>query len=273
MIIICQDKNIHMKFIDTHTHLYVEAFDEDQQLVIEEAIASGVDYFLIPAIDSTYVQRMYALETAYPKNIHLMAGLHPTHVKDNFLEELEKVAEQLKLRNFCAIGEIGIDLYWDKKFIKEQKLAFSQQIIWAKQYALPIVIHCRDAFDEVFKILEAHKGNDLYGIFHCFTGTLKQAKQAISLNFKLGIGGVITFKNGKIDQFLYEISIENIVLETDSPYLAPVPHRGKRNESKYLTLIANKVAKCYGITLEEVALETSKNAMTIFKNQKIDFKK
>ena len=164
MIVISQDKNINMKFIDTHTHLYVEAFDEDQQLVIEEAIASGVDYFLIPAIDSTYVQRMYALETAYPKNIHLMAGLHPTHVKDNFLEELEKVAEQLKLRNFCAIGEIGIDLYWDKKFIKEQKLAFSQQIIWAKQYALPIVIHCRDAFDEVFEILEAHKGKDLYGI-------------------------------------------------------------------------------------------------------------
>ena len=262
-----------MKFIDTHTHLYTEAFDEDQQLVIEEAIAAGVDHFFIPAIDSTYVQRMYALEVAYPKSIHLMAGLHPTHVKENVAEELEKVAEQLKERKFCAIGEIGIDLYWDKQFIEQQHLAFVQQIIWAKQYALPIVIHCRDAFDEVFKILEAQKGKDLYGIFHCFTGTLKQAKQVISLNFKLGIGGVITFKNGKIDQFLHEISIENIVLETDAPYLAPAPHRGKRNESKYLTLIANKVAKCYGITLEEVALETSKNAITIFKNKKIDFKK
>jgi TatD DNase family protein len=262
-----------MQLIDTHTHLYAEVFEEDQQLVVEQAIAAGVAHFFIPAIDSAYIERMYALEAAYPKSIHLMAGLHPTHVKENAAEELAKVAEQLKVRNFCAIGEIGIDLYWDKQFIKEQQAAFNQQIKWAKQYALPIVIHCREAFDEVFEILEAHKAEDLYGIFHCFTGTLKQAKQVINLNFKLGIGAVVTFKNGKVDQFLHEIPIEAIVLETDAPYLAPAPYRGKRNESKYLTLIAEKVAQCYGITVKDVANKTSNNAIEVFKNQKIDFKK
>ena len=178
---------------------------------------------------------------------------------------------QLKARKFCAIGEIGMDLYWEKEFIKEQQVAFSQQIIWAKEYGLPIVIHCRDAFNEVFEVLEEHRGNDLYGIFHCFTGTLEEAKRAIDLNFKLGIGGVVTFKNGKIDQFLNEIPSEAIVLETDAPYLAPAPYRGKRNESSYLSLIAEKVAQCYGLTEDEIASITTKNALSIFKNQKIKF--
>lgn len=260
-----------MLLIDTHTHLYVEAFDEDRSLVLQNAQAAGVQYFFIPAIDSTYVERMYALEAAYPAQVHLMAGLHPTHVKENYKDELTLVEVQLKARKFCAIGEIGMDLYWEKEFIKEQQVAFSQQIIWAKEYGLPIVIHCRDAFDEVFEVLEEHRGNDLYGIFHCFTGTLEEAKRAIDLNFKLGIGGVVTFKNGKIDQFLNEIPSEAIVLETDAPYLAPAPYRGKRNESSYLSLIAEKVAQCYGLTEDEIASITTKNALSIFKNQKIKF--
>ena len=260
-----------MELMDTHTHLYVEAFDEDQSLVIERAQAVGVQRFFIPAIDSTYIERMYALEAAYPDQIHLMAGLHPTHVKENYKEELKLVEAQLKQRKFCAIGEIGIDLYWDKEFIKEQQDAFSQQIAWAKTYSLPIVIHCRAAFDEVFEVLEQYRGEDLFGIFHCFTGTLEEAKRAIDLNFKLGIGGVVTFKNGKIDQFLNQISLESIVLETDAPYLAPAPHRGKRNESSYLTLIAEKVAQCYGVSVDFIAEKTSENARAIFKNQKIKF--
>ena len=162
-----------MLLIDTHTHLYVEAFDEDRSLVLQNAQAAGVQHFFIPAIDSTYVERMYALEAAYPAQVHLMAGLHPTHVKENYKDELTLVEVQLKARKFCAIGEIGMDLYWEKEFIKEQQVAFSQQIIWAKEYGLPIVIHCRDAFNEVFEVLEEHRGNDLYGIFHCFTGTFE----------------------------------------------------------------------------------------------------
>ena len=264
-------KTIKMQLIDTHTHLYVEAFDEDLSLVMERAFASGIKPFFIPAIDSTYKDRMYALEASYPDQIHLMAGLHPTHVKENYEVELDLVEAQLKERKFCAIGEIGMDLYWEKDFIKEQQTAFSIQITLAKQYGLPIVIHCREAFDEVFEVLEQHRGVDLFGIFHCFTGTLEQAKRAIALNFKLGIGGVVTFKNGKIDQFLKEIPIEFIVLETDAPYLAPAPHRGKRNESSYLTLVAEKVASCYAVSVDVIAQRTSENALSIFKNQKINF--
>lgn len=261
-----------MQLIDTHTHLYVKDFDNDQHQVIKMALEEGVEHFFLPSIDSSYVDRMYALEESYPKHIHLMAGLHPTHVKENIDEELAKVKDQLKVRSFCAVGEIGMDLYWDKKFIKQQQAAFDQQIKWAKTYQLPIVIHCRDAFDEVFEVLEANKAIDLYGIFHCFTGSLDQAKKAIDMNFKLGIGGVITFKNGKINQFLNEIPLESIVLETDSPYLAPVPHRGKRNESKYLNLILDKVAECYGLSNQDIAFQTSINACNVFKNHKIKIK-
>ena len=163
-----------------------------------------------------------------------MTGVHPTHVKENYKEELNHVTSLLKQRSFCALGEIGIDLYWDKTFVKEQQEAFDLQIQWAKEHKLPFVIHCRDAFDEVFEVLDGHDSKDLRGIFHCFTGTLDQAKQALSYNLKLGIGGVVTFKNGKIDQFLNQIPLSEIVLETDAPYLAPVPFRGKRNESSYI---------------------------------------
>ena len=254
-----------MQIIDTHTHLYLEAFDVDQNEVINRAIDAGVSHFFIPAIDSNYTGRMYALEKSYPNLVSLMAGLHPCYVKDNVEEELEKVFEQLNTRSFCAIGEIGIDLHWDKTYLKEQQKAFSRQIELAKEYELPIVIHCRDAFDEVFEVLDQQKSPELYGIFHCFTGDLIQAKRAIDLNFKLGIGGVITYKNGKIDKFLNELPLKSIVLETDSPYLSPNPYRGKRNESSYLTLILNKVAECYQIPVNELAAITTQNAVDTFK--------
>ena len=253
-----------MQIIDTHTHLYVEAFDLDRAEMMERATAAGVTHFFVPAIDSTYTERMYALEKSYPEVVHLMAGVHPCHVKQDVEEELNKVAAQLKQRSFCAIGEIGIDLYWDQTYLKQQQEAFSKQIEWAKQYHLPIVIHCREAFDEVFEILETHRSETLFGIFHCFSGNLTQAQQAISLGLKLGIGGVATFKNGKIDQFLNQIDLKHIVLETDSPYLAPVPHRGKRNESAYTTLVAQKVAEIYQLPIEENAKITTENSKHVF---------
>jgi TatD DNase family protein len=204
-----------MTITDTHTHLYSEEFDHDRKEVVQRAIDAGVTRFFIPAIDSTGTQAMYDLEKEYPKNVFLMMGLHPTYVKDTYLEELQHVENELAKRKFYAIGEIGIDLYWDKTHLTEQKMAFKRQIQLAKHYKLPIVIHCREAFDEVFEILEEEKSADLFGIFHCFSGTYEQALQAISYNMKLGIGGVVTFKNGKIDQFLNQIDLKNIVLETD----------------------------------------------------------
>jgi TatD DNase family protein len=194
-----------------------------------------------------------------------MTGLHPTHVKQDPKTELAHIKENLEYRKFVAIGEIGIDLYWDKTNLKQQQTAFRFQIQLAKQYKLPIVIHCRDAFDEVFEILEAEKSDDLFGIFHCFTGTLAQAHRAISYNMKLGIGGVVTFKNGKIDQFLSEIDLSHIVLETDAPYLSPEPFRGKRNESAYLLNVLDKVAVVYGMDKQDIAEITTNNALDIFK--------
>ncbi len=253
-----------MQFTDTHTHLYSEAFDDDQEAMIKRALNKGVQRFFIPAIDSEYTERMYALEKRYPEHIFLMMGLHPTHVKANYEEELAHVEAQFKTRSFYAVGEIGIDLYWDKGTLEIQQDAFKRQIQLAKRYKLPIVIHCREAFDEVFEVLEDEKGDDLFGIFHCFTGTEGQAQQAIAYNMKLGIGGVVTFKNGKIDQFLSNIALEHIVLETDAPYLSPVPFRGKRNESSYLTLVAEKIATIYDRPVEEISEITSKNADAVF---------
>lgn len=253
-----------MIITDTHTHLYSEAFDEDRDAMIQRALEAGVERFFIPAIDSTYTQAMLDLESNYPQNVFLMMGLHPTHVKENFKEELALVEEWLSKRKFYAVGEIGIDLYWDKTFLKQQQEAFVFQIRLAKKHQLPIVIHCRDAFDEIFEILEQEKGDDLFGIFHCFTGTLEQAHQAISYNMKLGIGGVATFKNGKIDQFLDQIDLKHIVLETDSPYLAPVPFRGKRNESSYIVQVLEKLSYIYGKSMEEIAAITTENSKNVF---------
>ena len=249
---------------DTHTHLYSEAFDEDRSEMMQRAMEAGVNRFFIPAIDSTYTDAMYALEQAYPDQTFLMMGLHPTSVKENYELELAHVESQLKSRSFYAIGEIGIDLYWDKSTLDIQKRAFKKQIQWAKKLGLPIVIHCREAFDEIFEVLETERDDALFGIFHCFTGTLEQAKRAIGFQMKLGIGGVVTFKNGKIDQFLKTIDLKHIVLETDAPYLSPVPYRGKRNESSYLSLVCKKIAEIYGISEAEVARITTDNAKEVF---------
>ncbi|WP_208021468.1 TatD family hydrolase [Flavicella sediminum] len=250
---------------DTHTHLYSEQFDEDRHEVIQRSIDAGVTRFFIPAIDSEYTQSMLDLEAAYPENIFLMMGLHPTHVKENVEEELALIKEWIDKRTFYAIGEIGMDLYWDQTYLKEQQYAFRTQIQWAKERKMPINIHCRNAFDEVFEILKEEKSEDLFGIFHCFTGNLEQAKQAVSLNMKLGIGGVVTFKNGKIDKFLNEIPLSEIVLETDAPYLAPTPYRGKRNESSYLTNVIGKLVDIYGLPFDEIARITTENSKAIFK--------
>lgn len=249
---------------DTHTHLYSEDFDGDRDEVIKRAIDEGVERFFIPAIDSTYTQSMLDLQKAYPDHMFLMMGLHPTHVKSDYKEELAHVEEMLQKQRFYAVGEIGIDLYWDRTFLKEQLEAFRFQIQLAKKHGLPIVIHCRESFDEIFKVLDSEKDEDLFGIFHCFTGTLEQARRAISYNMKLGIGGVVTFKNGKIDTFLNTIDLKNIVLETDSPYLAPVPYRGKRNESAHLIKVLDKLAEIYAVGREEIAEITSRNSREIF---------
>ncbi len=249
---------------DTHTHLYSEQFDEDRAIMIQRAKDAGVSRFFIPAIDSSYTDRMLSLEKENPEDIFLMMGLHPCSVKENYLEELAHVKEWIDKRDFYAIGEIGIDLYWDKSFLPQQKEAFRTQIQWAKEKKRPIVIHCREAFDQIFEVLESEKGDDLFGIFHCFTGTLAQAKKAICYNMKLGIGGVTTFKNGKIDKFLNEIDIKHIVLETDSPYLAPTPFRGKRNESSYITNVVDKLVDIYGLTFQKIAEITTQNSKDVF---------
>ncbi|GAB5401119.1 MAG: TatD family hydrolase [Aureisphaera sp.] len=249
---------------DTHTHLYSEAFDEDREAMMKRAFEVGIKRFFIPAIDSSYTNAMYRLEAAYPEHVFLMMGLHPTSVKENYEEELAHVESEFEKRKFFAVGEIGIDLYWDTSTLGIQKIAFKRQIQLAKKLGLPIVIHCRDAFDEIFEVLETERGEDLFGIFHCFTGTLEQAKRAIGFNMKLGIGGVVTFKNGKIDTFLDQIPLEHIVLETDSPYLSPVPYRGKRNESSYLSLVCRKMSEVYGVSEDEIARITTDNSKKVF---------
>lgn len=252
--------------IDTHTHLYSTEFDADRPEVIKRALDNGVQKFFLPAIDSETHERMLQLEKEYPNNIYAMMGLHPCSVKrETWQEELSLVLRYLEMRPFCAIGEIGIDLYWDTSTLDIQQEAFAQQIDWAIERDIPIVIHSRESFDEVFKIIETKKNDKLRGIFHCFSGNLEQAKRAIDQNFLLGIGGVATFKNGKIDQFLGEIPLENIVLETDSPYLSPTPHRGKRNESSYLSLIAGKLVDIYQKDFQEIDRITTENAINLFR--------
>lgn len=251
--------------IDTHTHLYAEEFDEDRKEAIQRALNKGITEFYLPAIDSESHEKMLRLESEYPGKIHAMMGLHPCYVKpETWEKELEIVKNYLDRRHFPAIGEIGIDLYWDKTTLDIQIKAFEQQIDWAIERDLPIVIHTRESFDETFDVLERKKHPRLRGIFHCFSGTLDHARHAIDLNFILGIGGVVTFKNGKIDQFLHEIPLDKIVLETDSPYLAPVPHRGKRNESSYLDLVAGKLVNIYGKDFSEIDRATTENARKIF---------
>lgn len=251
--------------IDTHTHLYSEEFDLDRNEMIERAINKGVSRFFLPAIDSSTHRKMLDLETQFPDKIFAMIGLHPCYVKpETWEKELQIVEHYLNERKFPAIGEIGIDLYWDKSTLDIQIKAFEKQIDWAIEKDLPIVIHTRESFDEIFEVLERKKHPKLRGIFHCFSGNLEQANHAIDLNFLLGIGGVVTFKNGKIDQFLHEIPLEKIVIETDSPYLAPVPFRGKRNESSYLDLVAGKLVNIYGKSFDQINRITTENAELVF---------
>lgn len=251
--------------IDTHTHLYSEEFDSDRDEMIERALDKGVSKFYLPAIDSETHDKMFQLEKDYPGQIEAMIGLHPCYVKpESWENELNIVKNFLDKRNFPAIGEIGIDLYWDKSTLDIQKEAFALQIDWAIEKDIPIVIHTRSSFDETFEVLDRKNHSKLRGIFHCFSGDLNQANRAIELGFSLGIGGVVTFKNGKIDQFLNEIPLDKIVLETDSPYLSPVPFRGKRNESSYLDLVVGKLVDIYGKDFTEIDRVTTENALNIF---------
>ncbi len=253
-----------MILIDTHTHLYAKEFSADIQHVIERAEKEGVNKFFLPAIDSLETEAMFELEKKFPGKCFAMAGLHPCSVKENYKEELNKVERLLSERKFAAIGETGLDFYWDKSFIKEQYESLNIQVEWALQYNIPLVLHTRDAMQEIIDVIKTYNGRGLKGIFHCFGGTLQNAQDIIDQNFFLGIGGVVTYKNSGLAEVIKDINFDYIVLETDAPYLTPVPFRGKRNESSYLKYIAQKIADIKNISLEEVAERTTKNAERIF---------
>lgn len=253
-----------LQLIDTHTHLYSKSFAGDIQQVMERAEKEGVERFYLPAIDSETLEAMLELEKAWPGKCFAMMGLHPCSVKEDYEKELALVEEWLAKRFFSAVGEIGLDYYWDKTHIREQELAFHRQIEWALHYRLPIVIHSRESMTDSIRIVREHQKGDLNGIFHCFTGTLDEAKQIIDLGFYLGIGGVLTYKNTHLREVLSALDLDQIVLETDSPYLTPVPFRGKRNESSYIKYVAEALAAVKNMPVEEVAKITSANAQKIF---------
>lgn len=254
-----------MNLIDTHIHLYLEEFNKDLPSVIETAIQSGVTQMMLPNIDSTSISSMLILADQYPNICYPMIGLHPTSVKANYMNELAIVESELNNRKYYGIGECGIDLYWDKEFAIEQEFVFRHHIDLARTYNLPLIVHIRDSYNEVIRILKDVNKKDLRGIFHCFSGSVEQAKQAISLGFSLGLGGVITFKNNKMQETLKHVALEHLVLETDAPFLAPVPYRGKRNEPSYLPLIAKMIAEIKGIEVEIVAEATTANAKKLFR--------
>lgn len=253
-----------MKIIDTHTHLYAKEFESDIDEVIQRANAEGVEKFYLPAIDSSETEALLALERKYPEQVFAMAGLHPCSVKENFKDELQKIEEQLSHREFAAIGETGLDFYWDTTFSKQQYVSLKTHIHWAIQYKRPLVIHTRNSMQETIDLVKEYKGKELYGVFHCFSGTKENAMEIIDAGFLLGIGGVLTFKNSGLAEVIKEVGLENLVLETDSPYLAPVPFRGKRNESSYIKFVAEKLANIKNISVEEVAQQTNKNAEFLF---------
>ena len=253
-----------MILTDTHSHLYDNKFTEDQKEVIERAFEEDVQRIFLPNVDQHTVKGMMDIVKQYPDKCFAMMGLHPCHVKADYKEELAVLKAHLDTDKFCAVGEIGMDLYWDKTFLEEQKDAFRTQIHWAKEKGLAIAIHCRDAFDEIFEILESERDEKLRGIFHCFTGSLEQAHQAINLNFYLGVGGVVTFKKAGLDKVIEQIDLKHLVIETDSPYLAPSPNRGKRNESSYLVHIAQKIADLHQVSIHAVAEITTENSKKIF---------
>lgn len=250
--------------IDTHTHLYLEQFDEDRPEMIQRAIEKGITHFYMPGIDSNHIESMFQLEAQFPNNCFAMMGLHPCSVKENVEAELAIVEKYLSERKFIAVGEIGLDYYWDTTFVQQQKVAFVQQMDWAKHYKIPISIHCRESMDDAIELVSKTKTSDLNGVFHCFGGTIEQANKIIELGFYLGIGGVLTYKKSGLDEVLKNIDLQHIVLETDAPYLSPVPYRGKRNESAYIYEIAKKLAEVKDVDISEVAARTTENAKKVF---------
>jgi TatD DNase family protein len=250
-------------FTDTHAHIYVDDFQNDLEDVLHRAGELGVKHICMPNIDSSSIAAMHDVEKKYP-NCFAMMGLHPCHINETYEEELKIVSSWLEKRRYIAIGEIGIDLYWDKTFAKEQEIAFRRQIEWAVGYKLPIVIHSRESLDLTISIVSEYKNTGITGIFHCFNGSLEQAKKIMDIGFYMGIGGVVTYKNAGVDVVVSQIPLENIVLETDSPYLAPVPNRGKRNEPVFLVDVARKVSELSGKNIEEIAAVTTNNAKKIF---------
>ena len=253
-----------MILIDTHTHLYLDNFSDDRNLVVQNAIDQGITKMLLPAIDSSTFDSMNKLTAIFPDNCFPMIGLHPTSVKDNFEDELKLVEDQLSVGGYIAVGEIGIDLYWDKTHFEEQKDTFRRQLRLAKKYNLPVAIHTRDSFDEIYPIVKEESTEKLTGVFHCFTGSIEESKKIIDIGFKMGIGGILTFKNSGLDKIVSTIPIDHLLLETDAPFLTPSPYRGKRNESSYLTYIAEKLADINEINVEQVADITTQNAKELF---------
>lgn len=256
--------NSHLFLTDTHTHIYYKYGSPEFEEQIQRCIDHNITRLFLPNVDSQSVKKVLDSAQLYPNHCFPMLGLHPCSVKDNYKEELSYIEKAIENHQIYAIGEIGLDLYWDRSTLDMQLDAFNIQIQWAKNLGLPIVIHCREAFDQVFQVLEKHKDSDLFGIFHCFTGTLEQANKAIQLGFKLGIGGVVTYKKAGLDSIVKELDLKNIVLETDSPYLAPTPYRGKENESSYLQYIAKKVSDIHQTNIAEVAKITTQNSKDIF---------
>jgi len=255
-----------MKFIDTHSHLYSEKFKDDRSDVIANAIAIGVETILLPNISSKYTNKMLALCSKFPNNCYPMMGLHPCDVtEENYEKEIAHIEKELETRNYIGVGEIGLDLYWEKTSLEIQKKAFIYQIKLAKKYRLPVAIHVRDSFNEAIEIIEKLNDTNLIGVFHCFTGNIQDAMRITDLGgFYLGIGGVLTFKNSGLDETIKKIDLKHLILETDSPYLAPTPHRGKRNESKYIIDIAKKLAEVHNISINQIAKITTKNAKKLF---------
>lgn len=253
-----------MLLTDTHTHQYYETDPVKREGLMQRCLANGIERLFLPNVDSSSIELVMSQVKAFPQNCFAMLGLHPCDVKANWQDELNAINAAIAQHKIYAIGEIGIDLYWDKSFLSEQIEALKIQIAWAKKLKLPIVIHCRDAFDEVYSVLQQEQGEDLRGIFHCFTGTLEQAQKITDLGFYLGIGGVVTYKNAGLDKIVQQVDLKHIVLETDSPYLTPVPHRGKPNESSYLIYVAQKVADLHQISLEAVAAITTENSKIVF---------
>lgn len=255
--------------IDTHSHIYSEEFDTDRTETILRAKEAGITHIILPNVDSETLPQMLALEAEYPDYCYAAIGLHPTSVKENYMEELALVESELKRRSWIAIGEIGIDLYWDKTFLKEQITAFRQQIDWALEYDLPVIIHVRDSFDETMEALAPYKNSSLKGVFHSFTGTIDEAREILEFGgFMLGINGIVTFKNSGLAATVAQIDLKHILLETDAPYLTPAPNRGKRNESAYVQLVAKKLSEVYNCTIEDISQQTTKNALSLFKRLK-----